>query len=64
MIWITLLIIGSRTIAQKVLAGELELGVVGAKWNETGLEWKEMFADELVCLGRASPGSAGNRNSG
>ncbi len=44
----TLLITGSRTIAQKVLAGELELGVVGAKWNESGLEWKEIFADELV----------------
>jgi len=44
----TLLIKGSRTIAQKVLAGELEFGVVGAKWNESGLEWKEIFADELV----------------
>ncbi len=44
----TLQITGSRTIARKVLAGELELGVVGAQWNESGLEWKEIFADELV----------------
>ncbi|HHB76114.1 MAG TPA: LysR family transcriptional regulator, partial [Desulfobulbus sp.] len=49
----TLLINGSRTIAQKVLAGELELGLVGAKWNESGLEWKEIFADELVLAVRA-----------
>ncbi len=45
----TLKISSSRTIAQKVLEGELELGVVGAKWNEKGLEWREIFSDEL-CL--------------
>ncbi len=44
----TLRITGSRSIAREVLAGELELGVVGAQWNEAGLEWREIFADELV----------------
>ncbi len=45
----TLKISSSRIIAEKVLAGELELGVVGARWNEKGLEWREIFSDEL-CL--------------
>jgi DNA-binding transcriptional LysR family regulator len=31
-----------------VLDGHLELGVVGAKWNENKLEWIEMFSDELI----------------
>jgi len=44
----TLRITGSRIIAGKVLAGEHELGVVGAKWNENGLTWTEMFSDELT----------------
>ncbi len=43
----TLQITSSRTIAGKVMEGELELGVVGARWNERGLEWSRVFADEL-----------------
>ena len=41
-------IMGSRAIAGCVLAGNLELGVVGAKWNESSLTWKAVFADELI----------------
>lgn len=44
----TLCISSSRTISKKVLEGELEIGVVGAKWNESGLNWIEMFSDELT----------------
>jgi DNA-binding transcriptional LysR family regulator len=44
----TLHITSSRIIADKVLAGDIELGIVGAKWNEGGLEWNPMFADELT----------------
>ena len=44
----TLRITGSQRIAAKVLAGEYEIGVVGAKWNEKGLEWTPVFSDELT----------------
>ena len=46
----TLQINGSRTIANQVIAGELEIGIIGAKWQEPGLEWIEIFADELVLV--------------
>ena len=41
---------GSRAIAQKVLAGEHDLGLVGAIWNEKGLEWTPLFADTLILV--------------
>lgn len=44
----TLRIASSRLIAEGVLNGELELGVIGARWNEATLGWEEIFADELV----------------
>ncbi|MDA8164758.1 MAG: selenium metabolism-associated LysR family transcriptional regulator [Desulfobacteraceae bacterium] len=44
----TLRIANSRLTAEGVLNGELEMGVIGARWNEPGLEWEEMFEDELV----------------
>ena len=44
----TLHISSSRIIAGKVLDGELDLGVVGAKWSTAGLSWTEIFSDELV----------------
>jgi DNA-binding transcriptional LysR family regulator len=47
-IQLTLRIANSRLTAQEVLGGDLELGVVGARWQETSLEWEELFADELV----------------
>lgn len=47
-IQLTLRIANSRSTAEGVLSGDLELGVVGARWNETGLDWEEIFADELV----------------
>lgn len=39
---------GSRTIAKNILDGEYDIGVVGALWNERGLEWQPLFADTLV----------------
>ncbi len=44
----TLRINSSRLIAEEVLGGNLELGVVGAKWNEPGLLWNRIFSDELI----------------
>ncbi|MBL4903408.1 MAG: LysR family transcriptional regulator [Desulfocapsa sp.] len=38
----------SRIISKKVLEGELEFGVVGARWNDNGLSWSEIFSDELT----------------
>jgi DNA-binding transcriptional LysR family regulator len=44
----TLRISSSRIISGKVLKGELDFGVVGAKWSERGLSWTRMFHDELI----------------
>lgn len=44
----TLRISSSRIISEKVSKGELDFGVVGAKWNESGLNWTRMFHDELI----------------
>lgn len=44
----TLYINSSRSIALRVMEGELELGIVGAKWNEPTLEWETIFSDELT----------------
>jgi len=41
-------ITSSKIIAERVLIGELELGVVGARWQEKKLTWTEMFSDELT----------------
>jgi DNA-binding transcriptional LysR family regulator len=46
----TLRINSSHLVAKQVLAGELELGVIGAKWNESGLEWVKVFSDELTLI--------------
>lgn len=46
----TLRINSSQLIAEEVLESNLELGVVGAKWNESGLRWSEIFADELILV--------------
>ncbi len=45
---ITLSIGNSRTIADAVLSGDTEFGVVGARWSDPALEWKEILEDELV----------------
>ncbi|MCF8056368.1 MAG: LysR family transcriptional regulator [Desulfocapsa sp.] len=46
----TLRISSSHIISGQVLEGELDMGVVGAKWNESGLSWTEMFHDELTLV--------------
>lgn len=47
----TALCIGSsRIIAEDVLHGKLEFGVVGARWNEAGLLWTPLFSDELTVI--------------
>jgi len=47
-ITIALRIAGSRTIANEILSGELEMGILGALWRENGLTWQELFSDELI----------------
>ncbi len=47
-IQITLSIGNSRTVADGVLAGNTEFGVVGARWSDPALEWIEILEDELV----------------
>lgn len=47
-IQITLSIGNSRTVADGVLDGNTEFGVVGARWSDPALEWIEILEDELV----------------
>jgi DNA-binding transcriptional LysR family regulator len=44
----TLRINSSRIIAEQVMTGALSLGVVGARWSESGLQWTKVFIDELI----------------
>jgi DNA-binding transcriptional LysR family regulator len=46
----TLRIAGSKIIAQSVIQGELELGVVGAMWSENNLDWQKIFSDQLTLV--------------
>ncbi|MEN8210524.1 MAG: selenium metabolism-associated LysR family transcriptional regulator [Thermodesulfobacteriota bacterium] len=46
----TLQIANSHTIAVQIMDEKLDLGVIGAKWNEPGLEWTEIFTDELSLI--------------
>lgn len=47
-IQVTMKISSSRVVDERVMTGDVEFGIVGAKWNEAGLEWEEIFSDELV----------------
>jgi DNA-binding transcriptional LysR family regulator len=44
----TLRVNSSRIIAEQVMTGALGLGVVGARWGESGLHWTKVFVDELI----------------
>jgi DNA-binding transcriptional LysR family regulator len=46
----TLKINSSHKIVQGVLGGNLEIGVVGARWSEKGLDYKEIFSDSLAVV--------------
>ena len=46
----TLRIAGSQLIAAEVLSGQLDIGVIGARWNEKGLDWQDIFSDELALV--------------
>lgn len=47
---ISLRIAGSKTIGEEILSGELEMGVVGARWKEPGLSWRKLFQDNLILV--------------
>ena len=44
----TLQISSSQNIAESVLSGSFELGVVGVRGGEKSLAWRELFSDELT----------------
>lgn len=46
----TLKINSSHKVVQDVLDGKLEIGVVGARWSEKGLDYKETFSDNLAVV--------------
>jgi DNA-binding transcriptional LysR family regulator len=60
----TLRIAGSQLIASEVLAGELDMAVVGARWKEKGLEWEKIFSDRLVLVVDAGHRWANRREVG
>ncbi|MGD9503717.1 MAG: selenium metabolism-associated LysR family transcriptional regulator [Syntrophobacteraceae bacterium] len=49
-IQISLKISGSSEIAESVIEGGLELGLIGAKWSDRRIELEEIFSDELVLV--------------
>ena len=51
---ITLLIGDSQTVVDWVSAGRAELGVVGARLSQRGVEYKELMPDEVVVVVPAS----------
>ena len=38
----------SENIAQKVIQGVYDIGIIGATWNDKALEWHELYMDELI----------------
>ena len=46
----TLLISSSHAIAHRVQASELDLGLVGARWNDSALDWQRLFSDQLILV--------------
>lgn len=58
----TVQISGSRLVAKKILDGEYDLGLVGAIWNERGLEWQPLFTDTLVLVTHPGGALAGRRD--
>jgi DNA-binding transcriptional LysR family regulator len=49
-IQISLKISGSSEIAESIIEGGLELGLIGAKWSDRRIELEEIFSDELVLV--------------
>ncbi len=45
---VTLLISGSNNIVRQLLAGDLEIAVIGAEASDSRLESQELFTDEIV----------------
>lgn len=46
----TLKINSSHQIVQEVFDGEVEIGVVGARWSEKGLDYREVYSDNLCVV--------------
>lgn len=49
-IQLVLKIFGTSKVVKDLLEGELELGVIGAKWKDHRLECREFLSDELVVV--------------
>jgi DNA-binding transcriptional LysR family regulator len=47
-IQVTVRISGTARIVESLLQGELELGLIGSRWNDPRLQLAEIFSDELV----------------
>lgn len=58
----TLKISSSHNIVEEVLDGELEIGVVGARWSEKGLDYMEIFSDSLAVVVAADHPLAGRQD--
>jgi DNA-binding transcriptional LysR family regulator len=57
----TLKINSSQQIVQDVLDGQIEIGVVGARWSEKGLDYREIYSDTLSVVAGADHHLAGRK---
>ncbi len=57
----TLKISNSHQIGQDVLDGKLEIGVVGARWSEKGLDYREIYSDSLSVVVSSGHHMAGKK---
>lgn len=57
----TLMINSSQQIVQDVQGGQLEIGVVGARWSERGLDCREIYSDSLSVVVSADHPMAGKQ---
>lgn len=57
----TLMINSSHQIVQDVQDGQLEIGVVGARWSERGLDCREIYSDSLSVVVSADHHMAGKK---
>ncbi len=62
-IQLTLKIAGTSQVAEGILQGELEFGVIGARWKDNLLECSKVFSDELVLVVPAGHPLAGGETA-
>ncbi|MBM9511968.1 selenium metabolism-associated LysR family transcriptional regulator [Desulfogranum marinum] len=55
-------IANSKSIAQKVIEGTYDIGIIGAAWNDKALDWHALYMDELLIIVPANSPLAQKKN--